>query len=116
MDFDYEIIYLPSAENKVAKALSQREDGLLLLPITGPMCTIWQQIRNALLTNQRTQELIQAIEEGTSHDDYEFRNGLLMYRDEHTCETCRICRLILSAISTIQEKEAIQEVTALGKD
>ena len=45
-----------------------------------------------------------------------FEMAFCCTRDEHMYQTCKICGSLLSVISIIQENEAIQEVTAPGKD
>ncbi|XP_052203138.1 uncharacterized protein LOC127808607 [Diospyros lotus] len=79
MGYDYEIVYRPGAQNKVADALSRRDDSPQLLPITGPNWAIWQHIRDALVTDQCSQDLIEASKDSETVSDYEYCNGLLLY-------------------------------------
>ncbi|KAL5838392.1 hypothetical protein ACOSQ3_015561 [Xanthoceras sorbifolium] len=92
LGFEYDIIYQPGKENKVADALSRKEGSPMmwtvygeedsgLLALSGAEWKIWDKIREAVKLNAKTQEICQKLEShGEGVERYTMKNGLIYYK------------------------------------
>lgn len=93
LGFEYEIVYEPGKGNKVADTLS-RKDGSLTLwlvkeendgaiaPMNGVDGKAWEQIKEAVKLDERSQEILQrieAIDDEIKH--FKAKDGLILYKN-----------------------------------
>ncbi|KAL5796687.1 hypothetical protein ACOSQ2_001507 [Xanthoceras sorbifolium] len=92
LGFEYDIVYQPGKENKVADALSRKEGSPMmwtvyeeespgLAALSGAEWKIWDKIREAVKMDAKTQEICRKMEnkdEGVER--YKINNGLVYYK------------------------------------
>ena len=93
LGFEYDIVYQPGKENKVADALSRKEGSPMLWTVYGELeaslqalsgaeWEVWDKIRGAIQLDKRALEIcakLEKQEEGV--EGYRMRGGLIYYKD-----------------------------------
>ncbi|XP_038979199.1 uncharacterized protein LOC120109538 [Phoenix dactylifera] len=91
LGFEYDIVYQPGKENKVADALSRKEGSPMLwaaegeeptsMALSGIEWRIWDQIREANKLDARALEIKEKIEASTEGvANYKLKEGLIIYK------------------------------------
>ncbi|XP_015168562.1 uncharacterized protein [Solanum tuberosum] len=81
LGYSFSVEYKAGRLNTVADALSRRDnDEAMLLAISMPQLSLFDDIRNEQQNSPDVQQLISDVHDGTASDQWSVKNGLLLYK------------------------------------
>lgn len=81
LGYTFSVEYKAGRFNTVADALSRRDnEEAMLLAISMPQLSLFDDIRNEQQNSPEVQQLISAVHNGNASDQWSVKNGLLLYK------------------------------------